>query len=108
MSDLPWQICENGLRLHIRLTPKSSRDGIDGIETPADGRPILKMRVRALPTEGHANDAACRLLADLSKQPLRHIELVAGSKSRIKTFHIHGDAEVIIAQLTSHLTLKDK
>ncbi|MEI9804305.1 MAG: DUF167 family protein [Pseudolabrys sp.] len=59
----PWQPAAGGLTLAVRLTPKGGRDAIDGIETLADGRSVLKARVRAAPSEGEANDALCRLIA---------------------------------------------
>ena len=48
---------------HVRLTPKGGRDAIDGIETLADGRTVLKARVRAAPSEGEANAALIQLIA---------------------------------------------
>ena len=40
---------DGGIALAVRLTPKGGRDAIDGIETLADGRAVLKARVRAAP-----------------------------------------------------------
>ncbi len=48
----PWSAVAGGIALSVRLTPKGGRDGIDGIEILADGRPVLKVRVRAAPSEG--------------------------------------------------------
>jgi uncharacterized protein YggU (UPF0235/DUF167 family) len=45
------------------LTPRGGRHAIEGIESRADGRAVVKARVRAAPSEGEANDALCRLLA---------------------------------------------
>jgi uncharacterized protein len=46
-----------------RLTPKSSRDEIGGIEQLAGGRAVLKVRMRAVAQDGEANAALIRLLA---------------------------------------------
>ena len=43
----PWLVEPDGLVLTVRLTPKGGRDGVDGIEARADGRCVLKVRVRA-------------------------------------------------------------
>ena len=59
----PWSALAGGIALTVRLTPKGGRDAIDGIKVLGDGRPVLKARVRAAPSEGEANDALCRLIA---------------------------------------------
>ena len=61
--NVPWHLRDNELFLSVRLTPKSSRDEIDGIGLLADGRSILKVRVRAVPENGKPNTALLRLLA---------------------------------------------
>jgi len=50
-------------RLAIKLTPGASIERIDGWDVDADGRPVLKVRVRARPVEGEANAALLKLLA---------------------------------------------
>jgi uncharacterized protein YggU (UPF0235/DUF167 family) len=59
----PWTAAADGIFVDVRLTPRGGRDAIEGIESRADGRAVLKARVRAAPFEGEANDALCRLLA---------------------------------------------
>jgi len=55
------------------LTPKSARDEIGGIEELADGRTVLKVRVRAVPQDGEANAALQRLIAKGSDVARREI-----------------------------------
>ncbi|MBI2250173.1 MAG: DUF167 domain-containing protein, partial [Brevundimonas diminuta] len=43
--------------LPVRLTPGASADRIDGWDVDAEGRAVLKVRVRARPVEGEANVA---------------------------------------------------
>ena len=88
-----------GIALSVRLTPKGGRDAIDGIEILADGRPVLKARVRAAPSEGEANDALCRLIAKAAGVPPRDVALVAGATARIKRLAIAGDGPTLIAAL---------
>ena len=77
--------------LHVRLTPKGGRDSIDGIERLADGRSVLKARVRAAASEGEANDALVRLIAKTVAVPPRDVTLESGATSRIKRLAIVGD-----------------
>ena len=79
----PWQLTAGGVALVVRLTPKGGRDAIDGIEQLADGRSVLKARVRAAPTEGEANAALISLLAKTLDVPRRTVTLAAGETARI-------------------------
>jgi|HubBroStandDraft_6_1064221.scaffolds.fasta_scaffold1765438_1 uncharacterized protein len=95
----PWTQISDGVALDVRLTPRSARDAIDGIECRADGRPVLKARVRAAPVEGEANDALRRLIAkELGIAP-RQVELAAGATARLKRLLIAGNARVLEATL---------
>ena len=89
----------NGLALDVRLTPRGGRDAIEGVERRADGRVVLKARVRAAPFEGQANDALCRLVArELGLAP-RQVEITAGEGTRIKRLRIAGDPRMLEATL---------
>ena len=72
----PWTFADGRVVIAVRLTPKGGRDAIDGIETLADGRMVLKARVRAAPSEGEANAALCRLLAKALGVPPRRVAIV--------------------------------
>jgi len=89
----------DGIVLDVRLTPRSARDAIEGIECRADGRTVLKVRVRAAPVEGEANEALRRLIAKALGIALRQIELAAGSAARLKRLRIAGDAQMLDALL---------
>jgi uncharacterized protein len=95
----PWSATAAGIALSVRLTPKGGRDAIDGIEILADGRPVLKARVRAAPSEGEANAALCRLIAKAAGVPPRDVTLVAGATARLKRLAIAGDGPTLIAAL---------
>ena len=95
----PWSALAGGVALSVRLTPKGGRDAIDGIETLADGRSVLKARVRAAPSEGEANTALLRLLAKAVGVPPRDVALAAGATARIKRLIIAGDPPTLIAAL---------
>ncbi|MGH6684034.1 MAG: DUF167 family protein [Pseudolabrys sp.] len=83
----------------VRLTPKGGRDSIDGVQLMADGRSVLKVRVRAAPIEGEANDALLRLIDGAVGVPLRDVALAAGASARIKRLAILGDGPMLIAAL---------
>lgn len=83
-------------RLPVRLTPGASADRIDGWDVDADGRPVLKVRVRARPVEGEANEALIRLLAKSLGAPRSSVSLARGGQSRLKMIEVAGldDAEL--------------
>ncbi len=95
----PWTLAGDGVTVSLRLTPKGGRDAIDGIETLADGRPVLKVRVAAAPSEGEANAALVRLIAKTLRVPPRAVTLAAGASSRIKRLAISGDGPTLLAAL---------
>lgn len=96
---LSWNATASGLSVTIRLTPRGGRDALDGIETLADGRSVLKARVRAAPTEGEANAALVALLAKTLDVPRRTVTLAAGDTARIKRIVIEGDGAALAARL---------
>ncbi len=85
--------------LWARLTPKSARDEIGGVERLSDGRMVLKVKVRAVPQDGEANEALIRLIAKALRLPLASVRIEAGATSRLKTLSLIGDAEVLDARL---------
>ncbi|RUW97176.1 MULTISPECIES: DUF167 domain-containing protein [unclassified Mesorhizobium] len=87
----PYRIRENGVDLFVRLTPKSSVDRLEGVETSADGRSHLKARVRAVPENGAANQALERLVAKALGVPASSVSVVAGGTARLKTLRISGE-----------------
>ena len=77
-------------RLPVRLTPGASVDRIDGWDVDADGRPVLKVRVRARPVEGEANTALIKLLAKSLGVPKSAVSLDRGGQSRLKMISVEG------------------
>jgi uncharacterized protein (TIGR00251 family) len=103
MSSLPWRETKDGLTLSVRLTPRGGRDAVDGIETLSDGQAVLKVRVRAAPTEGEANAALIALLARLFKVPRSHVSLIAGATARLKTIAVSGISQELTTRLQGQL-----
>ncbi len=98
---LPWTLRGETLFLSVRLTPKSARDEIGGVDRLADGRVVLKVRVRALPQDGEANAALLRLIAKSLRIPAASVKLEAGAAGRLKTLALTGDPDVLCAELAS-------
>jgi len=59
----PWTATADSVVVIVRLTPRGGRDAIDGVAQLADGRSVLKVRVRAAASEGEANAALMKLIA---------------------------------------------
>jgi len=95
----PWTATADSLTLTVRLTPKGGRDALDGIEVLADGRAVVKARVRAAPHEGAANAALVRLIADALDVAPRDVSVVAGATARIKRIKITGNGAALGAAL---------
>jgi uncharacterized protein (TIGR00251 family) len=101
----PWQHDAAGVLLRVRLTPKGGRDGLDGVETLADGAVVVKARVRAAPVEGEANDALVRLVAKTLKVRPSAVRIEAGHTARLKTLRIEGDGPMLaltLAEVTDY------
>ena len=78
------------VKLFVRLTPKSSVERIDGWDQDEKGRRFLKVRVRAAPIEGRANEALIAFLAKSLKLPKSRLSLVVGDTARLKQIEIDG------------------
>ncbi|MFC5393491.1 DUF167 family protein [Bosea vestrisii] len=98
-----WSVTPDGLAIAIRLTPRGGRDSLDGVETLADGRQVLKARVRAAPSDGEANAALIALLAKELGLSRSQLSLIAGASARLKRVVVHGDGEALAARLQKQL-----
>ena len=87
----PWRFSSAGVSVSLRVTPRGGRDDIDGVETLANGRSVVKVRVRAIAEGGEANRAVTELLADRIGVPKRSVRLLSGATSRTKQVAIDGD-----------------
>jgi uncharacterized protein (TIGR00251 family) len=87
----PWRASTEGISVALRVTPRGGRDDIDGVETRADGRSVLKVRVRAIADGGEANRAVTELLAKSLRVPKARVRLLSGATSRLKQVAIDGD-----------------
>ena len=68
----------DGLRIAVRLTPRSARDALAGPTSLSDGRSVPTVRVRAVPEDNRANAA-----------------LAEGATSRVKLLFVAGAGAVL-------------
>jgi len=83
------------MRLHVRVTPRASRDAIEGFDESG----VLHIRVTAPPADGAANKAVIKLLASALGLAQRDVVLVSGVSSRLKVFEVSMDQEAAHARL---------
>lgn len=87
----PYRIAGDALLLDVRLTPRGSRDALEGAEQLSDGRPVVKARVRAAPEDGKANAALEALVADAMGVAKSKVAVIQGQTARLKTVAVRGD-----------------
>ena len=87
----PWRYSTGGVSVALRVTPRGGRDDIDGVETLADGRSVVKIRVRAIADGGEANRAVTELMAKALGVPKARVRILSGMTSRLKQIAIDGD-----------------
>jgi uncharacterized protein (TIGR00251 family) len=91
MPDNPWRYSTQGISVALRVTPRGGRDDINGIETLANGRKVVKVRVRAIADGGEANRAVIAMLAKALAVPKASVRILSGVTSRLKQVAIDGD-----------------
>ncbi len=72
----------------MKLTPKASKNSIEGLEKSHDEKSFLKVKVRDIPEKGKANKALCNLISKYIGIPKRDVLIVSGPKSRHKNILI--------------------
>jgi len=89
-----WRRAEGGIVIRFHLSPKASKDVIEGLRPTAEG-PAFKARVRALPQSGEANRALEALVARWLRVPKSDVSVAGGAKSRTKTVTVAGDGAAL-------------
>jgi uncharacterized protein (TIGR00251 family) len=74
-----------GVRLEIKVQPRSSRNQVAGEQDGA-----LKIKLTAPPVDGEANQALIDYLSSLLGVPKRNVKLIKGETSRNKLVEIIG------------------
>ena len=95
----PYSATADGIRLAVRLTPRASRDELDGVGADADGRSFLRIRLTAPPVEGAANQALIDFLSEILVVRKRDIAIRSGETGRLKILEIAGKPDALLARL---------
>ena len=102
----PWRYSTQGISIALRVTPRGGRDDIDGIETLANGRSVVKVRVRAIADGGEANRAVTELVAKALGVGKARVRILSGTTSRLKQIAVDGDPAELGAALRELIALK--
>ncbi len=89
---------KDGVLFKIRVIPRSSRSEVAGIQNGA-----LKIKIKAPPVEGKANEECIRFLSELFGVARRHIAIAGGATSKNKRISIQGIAKRDIESTISEL-----
>jgi uncharacterized protein (TIGR00251 family) len=84
----------NAVVFSVRVTPRASRDSIEG-----EFQGALKVRLTAPPVDDRANDALRQLLANRLNLPVSAVRIISGYKSRTKRVEVTGVAPERIQSL---------
>src|SRR5262249_9389821 len=95
----PCTASVRGVVVTVRLTPRGRRGAVDGIAQVSEGRDVIKARVRAAASEGEANAALVKLIANTLGVAAHDVRLVTGTSARIKRLKIAGAGAVLAATL---------
>ena len=99
MKDVPFRICEGGLRIYIRLTPKGKKNALNALMADAEGQMAFKISITAVPEKGKANAQLIKFLAKEWHVAKSDIEITAGEMDRHKTLLLKGDAKPLQQRL---------
>ena len=91
-----WQSSKKGIVIHLRVTPKASRNGITGIYVDGNGKASLKVATTAQPEKGKANKAVIAILSKAFKKAKSNFTVIAGEIDRNKTVLIDGEDDEVL------------
>ena len=88
----------DGIVIMVRIIPRGGRDSVESVEQLADGRSVLKVRVRAAASEGAANAALLDLVARTLGVSARDVSLASGTTARVKRLRVAGAGAAHVAE----------
>ena len=99
-----WRYGVQGVSIALRVMPRGGQDRIDGLETLANGRSVVKVHVRAIAEGGEANRAVIELLARELGVRKSAVRLQSGVTSRLKQIAVDGDPRALGERLRHLVT----
>jgi uncharacterized protein (TIGR00251 family) len=84
------------MRFNVRVQPRASKDEVVGFTNG-----VLRVRLRAPPVEGAANEALVDFLADELGVSRRHVRIVSGIGSRNKVIEVDDLARPALDRILS-------
>ncbi|MFH1970275.1 MAG: DUF167 domain-containing protein [Verrucomicrobiota bacterium] len=82
---------KTGVMLSVHACPRAAQDAVQGLHGDA-----VKIRLRAPPADGQANDALIAFLSQILDVPARDLIILAGHSSRRKRVAIAGITEAVV------------
>jgi hypothetical protein len=93
-----WRPVAGGVRVAVKVQPKSRRPGVGGRAPDIDGE-RLRIGVAEAAEDGRANRAACAALAAALDVRAADVSVAQGAASRDKTLLVTGDAGQLAPRL---------
>lgn len=93
-----WRVAPDGVRVMVKVQPRSRRPGVHGAVPSADGM-RLRIHVTEPAEDGRANRAVCAALAAALQVPPSSVSLELGGGAREKLLHVAGDPALLTARL---------
>ncbi|QDK36531.1 DUF167 domain-containing protein [Bdellovibrio sp. NC01] len=87
------EVTKGGVRLHLFIQPKSSKNEIVGSHNG-----LLKIKITAPPVDGKANEGLIAFLSDYFDLPKRDITIIRGDTGRQKTVELLGVSEQFVRE----------
>jgi uncharacterized protein YggU (UPF0235/DUF167 family) len=89
------------MRIAVVVTPKASKNKVEGLRRDASGRQEVVCRVTPAPEGGKATKAVCELVADELGLPKSKVRCVRGSTARHKQLEVDCSQETVSGWVTS-------
>ena len=90
-----------GQLIAVRITPKSTRNMIDGIYRDSAGAMSLQIHVTAQPEKDKANKALIQTLSKALKLPKSRLSIASGETSRHKAVLVRAEKADILKALSA-------